>query len=139
MILFEPKHYLIWILNIFKPLIKAMMPKILFIIFLNFNFFMTVPYIPFVGAIFKSFDITYLIRQFFLSMFLRVFQGFLRIPVNVSQWRMEIKNFHNSTSNSLCNCVFYLNKSLMVIASILYAVFFIVNSTIVFANFRSFQ
>ena len=50
-----------------------MIPKIVLIIFLNFNFFMTVPYIPFVEAIFESFEITYLNRQFFPSMFLKVF------------------------------------------------------------------
>ena len=50
-----------------------MMPKSLFIIFLNFNFFMTVSQIPFVEAFFESSEITYLNRQFFLSMFLRVF------------------------------------------------------------------
>ena len=53
------------IVKILKPTVKAMMPKILFIIFVNFNFFMTVPYIPFVEAIFESFEITYLNRQSF--------------------------------------------------------------------------
>ena len=36
------------------------MPKIIFIIFLNFNFLMTVPHIPFVEAILESFEFTYL-------------------------------------------------------------------------------
>ena len=114
-----------------------MMPKILFIIFSNLNFFMSVPYIPFVEAIFESFEITCLNHQFFLSVFLRVFWRLLRIPVNVSQWRMKIGNFHNSSSNSLCDCVFCLSKSLMVIVYISYAVLFkdIANLTFVFANF----
>ena len=62
------------------------------------------------------------------------------MPVNVSQWRMEIGNFNNSISNSLCDYVFYLSKSLMVIAYLLYAVLFkdIVNSTLVFAFFFTF-
>ena len=46
------------------------------------------------------------------------------MPVNVRQWRMEIANFNNSISNSLCDHFFYLTKSLMVIASLLYAVLF---------------
>ena len=55
----------------------------------------------------------------------------------MSQWRKEIGNFHNSTSNFLYNCVFYLSKSLMVIAYNLYAVLFknIENLTFVFAFF----
>ena len=59
------------------------------------------------------------------------------MPVNVSQWRMEIRNFRNSTSNPLCDSVFYLSKSLIVIAYILYAVLFkdIVNVTLAFAIF----
>ena len=44
--------------------------------------------------------------------------------VNVSQWSMEIGNFHNSTSNFPSDCIFYLSKSLMVIGYILYAVLF---------------
>ena len=116
------------------------MPRSLFIIFLNFNFFMTVSYIPFVEAFFESSEITYLNRQFFLSMFLRVFQCLLRMPVNVSQWPMDTENFHNSPSNYLCDCVFYLSKSLMVIAYVSYTVLFkdIVNLTLVFAFFFFF-
>ena len=70
-------------------------------------------------------------------MFLSIFQHLLRILVNVSQWRMEIGNFHNSISNSFCNCVFYMSKSWMVIAYLLYAALLkdIVNSTLVFAFF----
>ena len=62
------------------------------------------------------------------------------MPVNVSQWRMEIGNFNNSISNSLCDYVFYLSKSLMVIAYLLYAVLFkhIVNWTLVLAIFNAF-
>ena len=116
------------------------MPRSLFIIFLNFNFFMTVSYIPFVEAFFESSEITYLNRQFFLSMFLRVFQCLLRMPVNVSQWPMDTENFHNSPSNYLYDCVFYLSKSLMVIAYVSYTVLFkdIVNLTLVFAFFFFF-
>ena len=44
------------------------------------------------------------------------------MPVNVSQWRMDIGNFLNGTSNSLCDYVFYLSKNLMVIFYISYAV-----------------
>ena len=53
---------------------------------------------------------------------------------------MEIGNFHNSNSNSLCDCVFYLSKSLTVIAYIFYAVFLkdIVNLTLMFAFFFFF-
>ena len=52
---------------------------------------MTVSYIPFVEAIFESFEITYLNRQFFLSMFVRVFLGLLRMPVIwvKGAWRSE--------------------------------------------------
>ena len=62
------------------------------------------------------------------------------MPVNVSQWRMEIGNFNNSISNSLCDYVSYLSKSLMVIACLLYAVLFkhIVNWTLVLAIFNAF-
>ena len=62
------------------------------------------------------------------------------MPVNVSQWCMEIGNFHNSTSHFLRDCVCYLSKSLVVIAYILYAVLFndIVNLTLVFAIFFLF-
>ena len=54
------------------------------------------------------------------------------MPVNMSQWRMKIGNFSNSISNSLRDYVFYLSKSLMVIAYRLYAVLFkhIVNWTL---------
>ena len=41
------------------------MPKNLLIIFLNFNFLMTVPYILFVEAISGNFEFIFLIRQFF--------------------------------------------------------------------------
>ena len=60
--------------------------------------------------------------------------------VNVSQWRMEIGNFNNRISNSLCDYVFYLSSSLMVIAYLLYAVLFkhIVNWTLVLAIFNAF-
>ena len=53
---------------------------------------------------------------------------------------MEIGNFNNSISNSLCDYVFYLSKSLMVIAYLLYAVLFkhIVNWTLVLAIFNAF-
>ena len=61
------------------------------------------------------------------------------MPVNVSQWRMEIGNFINSISNSLCDYAFYLSKSLMVVY-LLYAVLFkdIVNWTLVLATFNTF-
>ena len=101
---------------------------------------MTVPYIIFVEAILGSFEFIFLNRQFFLSMFLRVFYRLLGMLINVSQWRMEIGNFNNSISNSLCDYVFYLNKSLMVIAYLLFAVLFkhIVNCTLVLAIFNAF-
>ena len=53
---------------------------------------------------------------------------------------MEIGNVNNSLSNSLCDYVFYLSKSLMVIAYLLYAVLFkhIVNWTLVLAIFNAF-
>ena len=50
-----------------------MMPKILFIIFLYFNFFIPVPYIPFGEASFAS-QILYLNRHFLLII---VLKGFL--------------------------------------------------------------
>ena len=108
------------------------MPKILFVMFLSFNFLMAVSYIPFVKAILGSFEFIFLNRQFFLSMFLRVFQPLLRIPVNVSQWRMEIRIFNNSISNSLHDYVFYLSKRLVVITYLLHALLlkYIVNSTL---------
>ena len=65
-ILLEPKHYLI---------IKAMMPKIL-LFFLNFNFFITVPYIPFVEAIFERFEITYLNYLFCINVLKRFLASF---------------------------------------------------------------
>ena len=40
------------------------MPEIFF--FLNFNFFIPVPYIPFVEVIFENLEIIYLNRQFLL-------------------------------------------------------------------------
>ena len=46
------------------------------------------------------------------------------LSVEASQWRMEIGNFNNIISNSLCDYVFCLSKSLMVIAYLLYAVLF---------------
>ena len=63
------------------------------------------------------------------------------MPVNVSQWRMDIGNFHNSISDFLCDCVFYLNKSLMVNDHTLYAVLFkdIVNLTRLSAIFLRFS
>ena len=62
------------------------------------------------------------------------------MPINVNQWHMEIGNFNNSISNSLCDYIFYLNKSLTVIAYLLYAVLFkhIVNWTLVLAIFNAF-
>ena len=117
------------------------MSKIIFIVFFNFNFLMTVPYIPFVEVILGSFEFIFLNHQFFLSMFLTVFQRFLRMPVNVNQWHMEIGNFSNSISNSLCDYVFYMSKSLMVIAYFLYAVLFrhIVNWALELAIFMYFS
>ena len=52
---------------------------------------------------------------------------------------MEIGNFINSISNSLCDYAFYLSKSLMVVY-LLYAVLFkdIVNWTLVLATFNTF-
>ena len=61
-------------MKILTPTIKAMMPKVFFIIFLNFNFLMTVPYIPFVEAILGSFEFIILNRQFFL---INVLKGIL--------------------------------------------------------------
>ena len=52
------------------------MPKILFYIFLNFNFFITVPYVPFVQAIFESFEITYLNYLFFINVLKRFLASF---------------------------------------------------------------
>ena len=62
------------------------------------------------------------------------------MPVNVSQWRMEIGNFNNSISNSLWDYVFYLSKSLMIITYLLYAVLIkhIVNWTLLLAIFNAF-
>ena len=62
------------------------------------------------------------------------------MAVNVSQWRMEIGNFNNSISNSLCDYAFYLSKSLMVIACLFYAVLFkhIVNWILALAIFNAF-
>ena len=59
------------------------------------------------------------------------------MPGNVSQWRMEIVNFHNSTLNFLCGCAFYLGKSLMVITYILHVTLFkdIVNLTLLLLLF----
>ena len=101
-ILYEPKHYLIPIVKMLKPIIKAMIPKIIFFIFLNFNFFIPVPYVPFVEAILESFEIICLNHQFLL---IDVLKGFLASFKDVSKWRMEIENFHNSTSNFLYDCV----------------------------------
>ena len=64
-VLFEPKHYLLSIVKTLKPIIKAVMSKILFIIFLNFNLLVTVPYISFVEVILRSFEFTFLNAQFF--------------------------------------------------------------------------
>ena len=76
---------------------------------------MTVPYILFVEAILGSFEFIFLNH-------------------------MEIENCNNSISNSFCDYVFYLSKSLMVIAYLLYVVFFkhIVNWTLVLAIFNAF-
>ena len=73
-------------------------------------------------------------------MFLRVFQLFLRMLVNVSWWCMEIGNFNESISNFLCYYVFYLSNRLMVIDYILYAVLFkhIVNWALVLAIFNTY-
>ena len=68
------------------------MLKKFFIIFLKFNFFMLVLYIPFVEVTFKSFEIIYLNRQFLLINVLNVFfQLFLRIPlISLNDaWRLE--------------------------------------------------
>ena len=51
-----------------------MMSKILSIIFLNFNFLMTVPYISFAEAILGSFKFTFLNRRLF---FTNILKGFL--------------------------------------------------------------
>ena len=53
---------------------------------------------------------------------------------------MEIGNFNNSISNSLCDYDFHLSKSLMVIAYLLYAVLFkhIVNWALALAIFNAF-
>ena len=53
---------------------------------------------------------------------------------------MEIKNFDNSISHSLCDYAFYLSKSLMAIAYLLYAVLFkhIVNWALVLTTFNVF-
>ena len=58
------------------------------------------------------------------------------LSVEASQWRMEIGDFNNSITNSLCDYVFCLSKSLMVIAYLLYAVLFqhIVNWTFALAR-----
>ena len=48
-----------------------MMPKILFINFLKFNFLMTVPYIIFIEAILGSFEFIFLNRQFFFIIVLK--------------------------------------------------------------------
>ena len=62
------------------------------------------------------------------------------MPVNVSQWCMEIRNFNNSISNSLCDYVFYLSKSLMVLAYLSYVALLkhTVNWTVVLAIFNAF-
>ena len=68
------------------------MLKNFFIIFLKFNFFMLVLYIPFVEVTFKSFEMIYLNRQFLLINVLNVFfQLFLRIPlISLNDaWRLE--------------------------------------------------
>ena len=57
--IFEPKHSLILIVKILKPIIEAMMPKIIIIIFVYFNIFMPVSYISSVEAIFESLEIIY--------------------------------------------------------------------------------
>ena len=62
------------------------------------------------------------------------------IPINVSQWRIEIRIFNNSISNSLCDYVVYLSKRLVVITYPLCAVLLkhIVNWTLVLALFNAF-
>ena len=50
------------------------MSKILFIMFLSFNFLMTVSYIPFVEAILGSFEFIFSNHQFF---FINILKGFL--------------------------------------------------------------
>ena len=62
------------IVKILKAIIEAVMPKILFIICLYFNFLISVPYIPFVEANFESLEMLYLNRQFLL---MNVLKGFL--------------------------------------------------------------
>ena len=57
--IFEPKHNLILVVKILKPIIEAMMPKIIIIIFVYFNIFMPVWYISSVEAIFESLEIIY--------------------------------------------------------------------------------
>ena len=47
------------IVKILKPIIKEIGPKMLFIMFLNFNILMTVLYIPFAEAILRSFELTF--------------------------------------------------------------------------------
>ena len=64
--MFEPKHNLILIVKILKPIIEAMMPKIIIIIFVYFNIFMPVSYISSVEAIFESLEIIYWNCQFLL-------------------------------------------------------------------------
>ena len=53
---------------------------------------------------------------------------------------MDIKNFHNNSSNFLCGCVFYLSGNLMVIAYTLHGVLFkgVLNLIILFAIFLQF-
>ena len=101
-VLYEPKHYLIPIVKMLKPIIKAMMPKIIFFIFLHFNFLIQFSYIPFVEVILESYEIICLNHQFLL---IDVLKGFLASFKDASQWRMEIENFHNSTSNFLYDSV----------------------------------
>ena len=61
-------------MKILKPIIEAVMPKVPFINFLYFNFFMPVPYIPFAEAVFESLEIISFNRQFLL---INVLKGFL--------------------------------------------------------------
>ena len=112
------------------------MPKMIFIIFQNVNFLVTVLYIPFVEAILGSFELIFLNRQFLLF---NVLYRLFRKPVHVNQWRMEIGNFNNSISNPLSDYAFYLSKSLIIIAYLLYLVLFkhIVNWTLVLAIFNA--
>ena len=96
------------------------MLKNFFIIFLKFNFFMLVLYIPFVEVTFKSFEIIYLNRQFLLINVLNVFfQLFLRIPlISLNDaWRLETFII----SLQICYVILFLY---FIICGIVFAFFF---------------